>query len=113
MRLFGSDFTSRFLAASIAGAALLIGGCGESVDRPAPPSITLAAAIVSGDDHAVRDHIVAGTDLNAPNETGDSPLSLACVFGRTYAAEVLIDAGVDLETTNNSGATPLFNAAFF
>ena len=113
MRLFGSDFTARVLAASIAGTPLLLGGCGDTSARPAAPSVTLAAAIVSGDDHAVRDHIIAGTDLNAPNETGDSPLSLACVFGRHYAAEVLIDAGVDLETTNSSGATPLFNAAFF
>ncbi len=108
------------IAACMTAATLVTTGCGDTgsasaahADRPAAPAISLDAAIIAGDDNAVRDHIIAGTSVNKPNITGDTPLSLAAVFGRTYAAEVLVGAGAELETRNSSGATPLFNAAFF
>ena len=97
-----------------------ITGCGDadgpyetSVARSPAPAVSLDAAIVQGDDEAVRAHILAGTPIDTPNASGDTPLSLASVFGRAYACRVLIDAGADLESRNNSGTTPLFNAAFF
>lgn len=107
-------------AALLTANALVATGCGptdndrqSSAEQPAAPAIPLDAAIVRGDDNTVRDHIDAGTPVNTPNATGDTPLSLAAVFGRAYAAEALVSAGAELETRNNSGTTPLFNAAFF
>ncbi|MCA9311714.1 MAG: ankyrin repeat domain-containing protein [Phycisphaerales bacterium] len=88
-------------------------GCSEDEHHGPAPAISLDAALIEGNDHAVRDHIIAGTPVNTPNAAGDTPLSVAAVLGRTYAAEVLIDAGAELEHRNNSGTTPLFNAAFF
>lgn len=121
-----STQTSKSLIATILTATtltpttLLVTGCGEAdsapqahADSPPAPEISLGAAIVGGDDEAVYAHILAGTPINSPNVTGDTPLSLASVFGRTYAAEVLVGAGAELEIRNKSGATPLFNAAFF
>lgn len=108
------------LIAAVAACSLLATGCGQEddiaeahADHPPVPEISLDAAIMKGDDHAVHAHIIAGTPVNTPNMTGDTPLSLAAVFGRAYAAEVLVGAGAELETKNMSGATPLFNAAFF
>jgi len=63
---------------------------------------------------AVKQHIAAGTDLEArDNGSGSTPLVIACVMGRTEAAEALIAAGADLEAKNNEQTTPLYNAAFF
>ena len=106
----------------IGGSLLLASGCGDASAKQEAsaagssanaPSTPLDQAIITGDNDAVRAHIIAGTPIDEPNAMGDTPLSLAAVFGRAYAAEVLIDAGADLESRNRSGATPLFNAAFF
>jgi ankyrin repeat protein len=107
-------------AAILAAPSLLLTGCGQAdaeqqahADRPPAPEISLEAAIIQGNDDAVRAHIIAGTPINTPNATGETPLGLAAVMGRVYAAEVLVGADAELETRNNSGTTPLFNAAFF
>ena len=109
--------TAILFTATLLAPVLCLSGCGEAestAQAPTPaPSVTLEAAIVSGDDHAVRDHIIAGTSVNTANAAGDTPLGIAAALGRTYAAEVLVGAGAELEVKNKSGTTPLFNAAFF
>lgn len=107
-------------AASASAVFTLLTGCGESgapagaaVGSPAAPGMSLDAAIMQGDDEAVRAHIVAGTPINTKTMTGDTALHIAAALGRNYAAEALIGAGAELEATNASGVTPLFNAAFF
>jgi hypothetical protein len=63
---------------------------------------------------AIRRHIAAGTDLNAPDASGGStPLIIAATFGRTAVARALIDAGADVNRRNNDGATALLTAALF
>jgi len=101
------------IAAVLTGPALYSTGCGEAdgggradIDRPPAPAISLDAAIIEGDDEAVRAHIIAGMPVNTKNPAGDTPLSLAAVFGRAHAAEVLVGAGAELEVKNNSGTTP-------
>ncbi len=119
--LFASTRTTAALIAAILTAPwLLATGCGEAeggrhelADLPEAPSISLEAAVVEGDDEAVRAHIIAGTPVDTPNMAGDTPLGIASALGRTRAAEMLIDAGAALELKNNAGTTPLFNAAFF
>jgi hypothetical protein len=108
------------IASILTAPALLTPGCAEADDagpadaeQQAAPTISLVTAVAQGDDEAVRAHIAAGTPVNTPNATGDTPLSVAAVFGRASAAGALIDAGAELESRNNSGVTPLFNAAFF
>lgn len=106
--------------AMLVSLALAVTGCGESASlesssqaSPSAPAVSLEAALLGGDDHAVRNHIMAGTDVNAKSATGDTPLHIAAAMGRVYAAEVLIGAGAELETKNTAGVTPLFNASFF
>lgn len=119
-RISKTRIATALTATTLIAVASLVTGCGKAdsgphthADSPPAPNISLGAAIIAGDDDAVRAHIIAGTPINTPNATGDTPLSLASVMGRKYAVEVLVGAGVELETKNKSGATALFNAAFF
>lgn len=69
-------------------------------------------AALQGNVEAVRQHIDAGSDLDAKDAFGSTPLVIAATFGRTAVAQALIEAGADLHITNNTGATPLHTAAF-
>ncbi len=77
------------------------------------PKMDIFAATFMGDIKAVRQHINAGTNLNAKDEYGSSPLIIAATFNKTEIAKALIDAGADLQITNNEGGTVLHIAAFF
>ncbi len=74
----------------------------------------LQAAVIQGNLEAVKQHIEAGTDLNAKDPmSGSTALISAATFGKTKIASALIDAGSDLTVKNNDGATALHAAAFF
>ncbi|MBD3349211.1 MAG: serine hydrolase [Candidatus Eisenbacteria bacterium] len=108
--------------AALAGLALVLlagtacGGQGsmraEGAERPAPPGVGLHLAALQGDVDAVRQHIEAGTDLNARDAYGSTPLIVAATFGKTEVARTLLDAGADTEIENNDGSAPLHVAAF-
>lgn len=69
-------------------------------------------AALQGNAEAVRQHIEAGSDPDAKDAFGSTPLVIAATFGRTAVAKALIEAGADLHITNNTGSTPLHTAAF-
>lgn len=78
------------------------------------PGVDIHAAVASGNEAALRQHIAAGTDINMKDPFGgSSPLITAAVFGQTDMARILIESGADLEFRNNDGSTPLITAAFF
>lgn len=78
------------------------------------PKIDIHTAIITENIEAVKQHIAAGTDLNAKDPMGgSSPLITATVFGKTEIAKLLLDAEVDLSVKNNDGSTALHTAAFF
>ena len=89
----------RFLITTIA--VVLLAGCGESPQstplseaKPAEPvakapEISILKAAKSGNIEAVKQHIAAGTDVNAKTNAGMTPLSLANVFDRTEIADLL------------------------
>jgi CubicO group peptidase (beta-lactamase class C family) len=83
--------------------------CGQ--ETPAP-SVGLHVATLRGNVEAVRQHIAAGSDLNAKDAYGSTPLIIAAAFGKTEVARALIAAGADLDLTNNEGGTALHTAAF-
>ena len=78
----------------------------------ATPSVTLHVAALQGDVSAVRQHIAAGSDLDAKDAYGSTPLIVAAAFGRPDVAKLLIAAGADLDVRNNDGGTALHTAAF-
>jgi len=86
----------------------------ESQTTVSAPKVDLHAAVVLDDLEALRQHVKAGSDLNALEPSrASTPLITAAAFGKTEAAKILIDAGADLNYQNNDGSTALHTAAFF
>ena len=54
-----------------------------------PPDISIKAAASRGNIEAVKQHLTAGTDVNAKDEGGDTPLDWATVFRLTEIADLL------------------------
>jgi len=79
--------------------AVLLVGCGSSM------SIHKAAG--DGNIEAVKQHLAAGTDVNAKNDRGRTPLHDAAINGHYAIAELLIAAGADVNAKDESGETPL------
>ena len=77
------------------------------------PSVDIHTAALVGDIKSIREHIEAGSFLDAKEPSlGSSPLITAAVFGKTEVAKALIEAGADVNFRNNDGSTPLHSAAF-
>lgn len=86
----------------------------KALSKVEKPKIDIQAAIISGNLEAVKQHIEAGTDINAKDPMGGStPLITAATFGKTDIAKALIDANADVDIKNNEGSTALHSAAFF
>lgn len=96
----------------------LVGGLAPPVaaqDFPegAPvPAVPLHMAALQGDLQMVRQHVAAGTDLDAYDPYGSTPLLAATTFGRTEVVRLLVEAGADPALGNAQGSNPLHVAAF-
>ena len=70
-------------------AAVLLVGCGP----PETPGISIHIAAINGDIEAIKQHLAAGTDVNAKNVSGQhqgyAPLDVAIKYGRTEIADLL------------------------
>jgi ankyrin repeat protein len=116
-------------------AALLLVGCGESqqstalteskpaepvaeASQPEPttakaPDISIHEAAALGDIEAVKQFLDSGTDVNAKDKTGGTPLDEASGWGRKDIVELLIAKGADVNAKfEDDGSTPLHLAAW-
>ena len=85
-------------------AAVLVVGCGP----PKAPDISIHDAAGRGNIEAVKQHLDAGTDVNAKDKKGKTPLHKV---GRSKeVAELLIANGADVKAKTNQGYTPLCHA---
>ena len=100
-------------------AAVLLVGCGESQSPEPPtakaPDISIHEAAGTGNIEAVKQHLAAGTDVNAKDKRGLTPLHIAAGAGRKEIVELLITEGADVNAKlvsdgPHKGKTPL-NAA--
>jgi ankyrin repeat protein len=55
----------------------------------------------------VKQHLAAGTDVNAKNKYGFTPLHDAAMNNRKEVVELLIDKGADVNAKMEDGDTPL------
>jgi ankyrin repeat protein len=92
---------------------LSLAACGRETSPAAKaPAMPIHEAALRGDSEAIHAHIAAGTNLDAKDDFGSTPLLVAITFGRDEAALALIEGGAGLQVTNADGATPLHVAAF-
>jgi len=102
-------------------AAVVLVGCGESQQSaPTPelkpiarvagakaPDSSIHTVAISGNIEAVRQHIAAGTDVNAKTPQGFTPLQMAAWNDLNEVAELLIANGADVNVKNEDGETLL------
>ena len=113
-------------------AAVLLVGCGESQQssttpetkpiepvaeavKPEPPTakapdISIHDAAKAGNIEVVKRHLAAGTDVNAKNKLGETPLYDAVGQGHKEIVELVIANGADVNAKDIHGMTPLFHA---
>ena len=86
--------------------------------KPEPPTakapdISIHDAAYKGNIEAVKQHLAAGTDVNAKDEDGWTLLHLTAYNGQKDIVELLITNGADVNAKTKGGVTPLSNAAYF
>jgi len=96
-------------------AAVLVVGC-ATTQSPEPttakaPDISINQAIFDGNIEAVKQHLAAGTDVNAKDDNGWTPLHFAVYYGHKEIVELLITKGAEVNAKDNNGWTPLHLAA--
>jgi len=77
-------------------AAVLLAGCGESQQstKPEPtgvkaPDNLIRKAVRDGNIEAVKQYLAAGTDVNAKDESGETPLDWAIMNKQTELTDLL------------------------
>ena len=93
---FSHDALKHLLLTTIAAVVLV--GC---------KSISIHQAVYDGNIEAVKQHLAAGTDVNAKIEGGGTPLHIATHLGHKEIAELLITKGADVNAKDEDGETPL------
>ena len=111
-------------------AAVVLVGCG-----PSTPDISIHDAALEGNIEAIKQHLAAGTDVNAKDDDGYTPLDYAVPAGKEETADLLrkhggisgaedsihvaaimgnieavrqhLAAGADVNAKNQNGSTPL------
>ena len=93
-------------------AAVVLVGCGTTqqpeTTTAKAPDISIHEAAYTGNIEAVKQHIAAGTDVNAKASRGWTPLHSVAT---KEIAELLIANGADVNAKDKIGGTPLHLAA--
>jgi ankyrin repeat protein len=78
--------------------------------KPTETTKSIHQAVADDDIGQVQLHISSGTDLDARDETLQTPLHYAALRGHRNVAELLIANGADVNAEDNEGITPLHRA---
>jgi hypothetical protein len=74
------------------------------------PDISIHGAVFAGNIEAVKQHLAAGTDVNAKDKKKVTPLHLAAFRGHKEIAQLLIAEGADVNAKDFEGRIPLDKA---
>ena len=90
---------------------MMLVGC-TTTQPPGPPAakapeISIHKAAYQGNIEAVKQHIAAGTDVNAKDDSGWTPLHWAASKVHNKTAKLLIEEGADVNVVNKDGLAPL------
>ena len=77
-------------------AAVVLVGCGESQSITKAPDISIQNAATIGHIAAVKQHLAAGTDVDAKDMNGETSLTWAAYSGHKEIAELLLANGARL-----------------
>ena len=77
------------------------------VNPPQRPDISIYDAAWGGNIEAVKQHLAAGTDVNAKGDDGRTPLHEAAWNGHKEVAALLIANGADVNAKDVDGETPV------
>jgi len=77
------------------------------------PAISIHDAAKEGNVEAVKQHLAAGSDVNAGFVFGMTPLHIAASEGHKEIVELLIAKGADVSAKDDGGSTPLAVAIHF
>ena len=69
------------------------------------PSRSIHRAAMNGNIEAVKQHLAAGTDVNAKDVIKWTPLHYTAYYGHKVVAELLIAKGADVNLKGESGRT--------
>ncbi len=69
--------------------------------------LSIHYAAEDGNIEVVKQHLVAGTDMNAKNRGEKTPLHNAAEYGHKEVAELLIAEGADVSAKDTFSTTPL------
>ena len=94
---------------------VLLVACGQTKKLDAAaPDVDIWKAAASGNITAIKQHLEAGTDVDAKEPPGGgTPLLVAATFGQVEAVKFLIEKGANVNAKSNDAATALHGAAFF
>ena len=107
---------SLIIAAAILGGFWMLKPSSEPqkvtiVQPPKAPNISIHMAALMGNIKDVKQHLAAGTDVNAKGDYKNTPLHHAARSGRKEIAELLIAKGADVNAKDKQGGAPLYHAA--
>ena len=71
--------------------------------------LSIHKAAEAGNIEAVKQHLAAGTNVNAKNNDGNTPLHVAAYYVHKEIVELLIAEDADLNAKDEDGGTPLDN----
>src|SRR5262245_39564260 len=99
------------LFAGLGVAIVLFSGRPGDLRKAKPITADLVTAIRNADAQAVRRLLENGTDVNARDAEGNTPLILASFYASPECVALLIEKGADVNAANKAGATALIRAA--
>ena len=86
-------------------ASIMLVGCKQHAPLP---DISVHYAVEKGNIEVIKQHLAAGTDVNARDNISMTPLHWAVGNDLHEIVSLLLNNGADVDAKNEDGMTPLF-----